>query len=64
MTLLAQANISWHVLPLVVAISLVYNASRYEDPARILQRSAKHFIMILLVLGLILGVLFALSMGL
>ncbi|MCA9078736.1 MAG: hypothetical protein KDA93_27175 [Planctomycetaceae bacterium] len=61
LTTLAQANISWHLLPLAVAISLVYNSSRYEAPARILQRTVKHFVMILLVLGLILGVLVALS---
>ncbi len=61
LTLLAQANITWHLLPLAAAISLVYNASRYEAPARILQRSAKHFVMILLILAMILGVLVALS---
>lgn len=61
LTLLAQMNISWHLLPLAVAVSLVYNASRYEAPTRILQRAAKLFVMILLVLALILGGLSALS---
>lgn len=60
-SLLAHVNISWHLLPLAAAISLVYNASRYEAPGRILERAGKHFVMILVVLALILGVLFALS---
>ncbi len=61
LTLLAQANITWHLLPLAAAISLVYNASRYEAPSRILQRAGKHFVMILFILAMILGVLIALS---
>ena len=61
LTLLAHVNISWHLLPLAAAISLVYNASRYEALSRILVRAAKHFVLILFVLAMILGVLFALS---
>ena len=39
--LAAGMNVTWWLLPLVVTISLVYNASRYELPERILQRSWK-----------------------
>lgn len=35
----ASANIYWLILPLVVAISLVYSASRHESWPRIWSRS-------------------------
>lgn len=45
--LLAVAqNTTWYVLPLAGAISLVYSASRYELPERILKRAARLFITI------------------
>jgi hypothetical protein len=45
--LLAVAqNTTWYVLPLAGAISLVYSASRYELPERILRRAARLFLTI------------------
>jgi hypothetical protein len=62
--MLLEANITWYLLPLAAAISLVYNASRYEHPQRIVQRSVKTFLTILFFMALILGVLMVLSRGL
>ena len=33
----------WYVIPLAAAISLVYSASRYELPERIVRRSVRLF---------------------
>ena len=57
-------NITWYLLPLAAAISLVYSASRYESPRRIVSRSVRLFGQILVFMGIILGVLVALSHGL
>ena len=46
----ALINVYWFVLPLVVAISLVYAASRHEDWGRIWAHSAR-------LCGMILGIL-------
>lgn len=61
-TLLAQnENILWYVLPLAVAISLVYSASRYEEAESIIARAVKLFFQITVFMTCILGVLWALS---
>ncbi len=39
--LAANMNATWWLLPLTVTVSLVYNATRYELPEKILQRSLK-----------------------
>lgn len=52
---------TWFVLPLSAAIAVVYNASRYEHPPRILQRSGRMFLLILLGMGLLYGALYLLS---
>lgn len=57
-------NVTWYLLPLAAAISLVYTASRYEDSARIVARAVRLFGSILVFMGIILGVLVALSYGL
>jgi len=44
-------NIYWFVLPLAIAISLVYAASRHESWPRILRHAARLCFMILLVLS-------------
>jgi uncharacterized phage infection (PIP) family protein YhgE len=44
--LLGQANVTWHMLTLAMAISLVYSASRYELPEYILQRAFRLFLQI------------------
>ena len=63
-TLLILADstiILWHLIPLAAVISLVYNASRYELTERILRRAGRHFVMILLFMGIILVLLLLLS---
>ena len=47
MILFAQIHIYWYVLPLVVAISLVYSASRHEAWPRIWWHAFKLGAMIL-----------------
>lgn len=54
-------NVTWYLLPLAGAISLVYSASRYELPSRILVRAARLFGLILFWMAVILGVLVLLS---
>ena len=58
---LANMNATWWLLPLVVTVSLVYNATRYELPERILQRSVKMALAITAFMGGALVVLFLLS---
>jgi hypothetical protein len=50
--MMASVQIYWLVLPLVVAISLVYSASRYESWPQIWSRS---FRLCLQILGLLLA---------
>ncbi|QDU37591.1 hypothetical protein Mal4_19060 [Maioricimonas rarisocia] len=59
--LLAHTNMTWFLLPLAAGISLVYSASRYEQPERILRRSGRLFAQILLFMGVILALLALLS---
>lgn len=47
-------NTSWYVFPLAAAISLVYSASRYELPERVILRSIRLF---LTIIGFMLAVL-------
>lgn len=53
----------WYAVPLIVVISLVYSASRYEAPPRILRRAARLSITIAGFMLAVLGVLIALSRG-
>ena len=66
--LLAAADLaltrSWFLLPLVVIISLVYSASRYESPERIVRRAAKVALQILGFMAVVLVVLVVLSWNL
>lgn len=59
--LAAQTNITWHLIPLAIAISLVYSASRYELPTRVLHRAARIFLTIILFMVAVFVILFALS---
>ncbi len=61
LTLLADINITWYLFPLAAVISLVYSASRYELPERILSRATRLFLTILFFMGTVLVVLLALS---
>jgi hypothetical protein len=62
--MLLATYISWYLLPLAAVVSLVYNTSRYEHPPKILRRSGKTFVTILICMALILALLFALSYNL
>lgn len=64
--LLAQLdfNVSWYLLPLAAVISLVYSASRYEVPAKIVNRAARLFCQIVGGMAALFAVLWVLSFGL
>ena len=59
--LAAEANVIWFLFPLAAVISLVYNASGYELPERILRRALRLFITIVVFMSLVLAVLMFLS---
>ena len=62
--LLAQtANLTWYLLPLALIVSLVYSASRFELPDRILRRAIWLFIQIVGFMAIVFGVLWVLSFG-
>jgi hypothetical protein len=54
----------WFLLPLILIISLVYSASRYETPERIFRRAGKLCVQITGFMAAVLAVLALLSMGL
>lgn len=54
---MTQLNVYWFLLPLVVAISLVYAASRHEAWPIIWRHAARLTGMILLILGITTAVL-------
>jgi hypothetical protein len=62
--LLAAQNLLWYLLPLALAVSLVYSASRFELPERIVHRATRLFLQIMLFMGTIFAILFVLSDGL
>ena len=62
--LLATQNVLWYLLPLAIAISLVYSASRFEMPDRIMHRELRLFFQIVLFMGTVFAILFVLSDGL
>ncbi len=62
--LLATQNVLWYLLPLAIAISLVYSASRFEMPDRIMHRALRLFFQIVLFMGTVFAILFVLSDGL
>jgi hypothetical protein len=62
--LLAQAtNLTWYLLPLAMVVSLVYSASRFELPDRILRRAIWLFIQIIGFMAVVFAVLWILSYG-
>ncbi len=61
MMLLAQVNQLWFSLPLIVAISLVYSATRHEETGAILTHAVRLGIMIGGFMAAILVALAALS---
>jgi hypothetical protein len=54
----------WFLLPLIVIVSLVYSASRYESPGRILRRAGRLGLQIAGFMTVILALLAWLSAGL
>ena len=60
-TLAQSANVSWYLLPLAMVESLVYSASRFELPDRILQRAIWLFLQIVGFMGMVFAVLWFLS---
>ncbi|MBL8848631.1 MAG: hypothetical protein JNG89_03065 [Planctomycetaceae bacterium] len=61
MLALTQIGLTWYLLPLAAAISLVYSCTRYELTSRIINRAVRLFLQVLFFMGVILGVLLALS---
>src|SRR5262245_16374343 len=57
-------NRFWYLLPLIGIVSLVYSASRYEAPDRIVRRAARLCLQIAGFMAAILVLLAVLSMGL
>ncbi len=57
-------NVTWYLPPLALAISLVYSASRYELPQKILTKALSLFLQITVFMGLIMLVLHWLSYAL
>lgn len=55
---------TWFVVPLVLVVSLVWSASRYEAPDRVLQRALRVFLQIIGFMAVVLVVLAVLSYGL
>ena len=61
--LFAQVTATWYLLPLAMAISLVYSASRYELPERILGRAIRLFLQIAGFMGAAFLILWVLTYG-
>lgn len=59
-----DVNRFWYLVPLALAISLAYTASRYELPEVILRRSWTFFWKTLVFMGAIFALLYVLAMGL
>jgi hypothetical protein len=60
----APLNRFWFLFPLILIISLVYSASRYETPGKIFRRTGKLCLQITSFMAVVLAVLALLSMGL
>ncbi|MFO1093849.1 MAG: hypothetical protein U0992_11135 [Planctomycetaceae bacterium] len=59
--MLTNIGLTWYLFPLAAAISLVYSATRYESTSKIINRAIRLFLQVLFFMGVILGVLLALS---
>jgi len=51
----------WFALPLLVTVSLVYAATRHEEMAPIVRHAARFGLLVVIVMGILLAVLFAMS---
>jgi hypothetical protein len=52
----------WYVLPLLVAVSLVYGATRHEVPSAILQHALSTAMWMVIFLGIVFAILFLLAL--
>ena len=59
--LIAQVNDMWYALPLIIAVSLVYAATRHEDVPSILAHAGRLMVWIIGFMLAIFAVLFLLS---
>jgi hypothetical protein len=55
---------TWFLIPLVIVVSLVYSASRYEMPERIIRRALRLFLTITSFMAVVFVVLVLMSWGL
>jgi hypothetical protein len=55
---------TWFLLPLIIVVSLVYSASRYESPQRIITRALRMGLTILGFMGAVFVILILLQWGL
>jgi hypothetical protein len=55
---LADVNVNWHLVPLILAVSLVYSATRYESWRLILQHAIIWVVYIVVFLAATYGVLY------
>ena len=60
----SMQSISWHLLPMAIVISLVYSASRFEMTDVILRRALRLFTTIMIFMGGVFLLLWALSYNL
>ncbi len=61
---LAEINLMWYSVPLIVAISLVYSATRHEAMGSILSHAVRLGLMIAAFMAVIMGVLWLVSLQL
>ncbi|MCA9006329.1 MULTISPECIES: hypothetical protein [Gimesia] len=59
-----QVNAVVYLIPLLAVISLVYNATRYEIPQIIIQRSIRFFFTSVIIMGALMTLLALLSWNL
>tara|TARA_R110002111_G_scaffold126741_5_gene191461 strand:+ start:39723 stop:39929 length:207 start_codon:yes stop_codon:yes gene_type:complete len=59
-----QVNAVVYLIPLLAVISLVYNATRYEIPHVIIQRSIRFFFTAIIIMGVLMTLLALLSWNL
>ena len=59
-----QVNAVVYLIPLLAVISLVYNATRYEIPQVIIQRSIRFFFTAIIIMGGLMTLLALLSWNL
>lgn len=52
----------WYALPLVVVISVVYSATRHEEPGEILIGTIRSAVWVICFMGIIFGVLWSVGL--